>query len=584
MFYNTIIIDLDDTLYNYKTCHLIALKQVFLNLQEKTNNLISISELDEIYKNINNKLKIELQGTSSSHNKSIYFKQLLESIKINTNINDNIKNHEYLSLNYNYLLTINDLYWSVFYDNMVCNEGVKNFLEWNKQIGVKIGVLTDYETEYQIIKLEKLGLIKYIDIVVTSEEVGIEKPSVQMFQTILYKLKADVDTTIMIGDNFDKDILGALNLNMYSYWFQCGDKNHIENHIKEKNSLSYEEFNNFKYLHNKFENIHTELIKLKHISKYCGERFDLVQAGGGNTSIKVDNVMYIKASGYHLTQINERNGYVMINNVKLQEDINNNKVQDVNKYNIIGKKRGSIETYMHSILKKYTIHLHPIQINKILISKKCNEYIKIYFPNSLLIEYDTPGIKVCNKIKEVYNNEELIFLKNHGIILTTNNYEKIIPLLENTLNMFENILNINFDKYKFVNKISEKVNINYEFIAYLCEDKIVNDYLIRKKELFFENITFPDALIYCGIKILFINELDEIKDYFEKYGEYPKILVINNLIYIINVSLQKCKDTEDVLKGNLMVLDTEDMEKTYLKNEEICYLNNWDAEIYRKLI
>ena len=422
---------------------------------------------------------------------------------------------------------------------MVCNEGVKNFLEWNNQIGVKIGVLTDYETEYQIIKLEKLGLIKYIDIVVTSEEVGIEKPSVQMFQTILYKLKADVDTTIMIGDNFDKDILGALNLNMYSYWFQYGDKNHIENHIKEKNSLSYEEFNNFKYLHNKFENIHTELIKLKYISKYCGERFDLVQAGGGNTSIKVDNVMYIKASGYHLTQINERNGYVMINNVKLQEDINNNKVQDVNKYNIIGKKRGSIETYMHSILKKYTIHLHPIQINKILISKKCNEYIKTYFPNSLLIEYDTPGIKVCNKIKEVYNNEELIFLKNHGIILTTNNYEKIIPLLENTLNMFENTLNINFDKYKFVNKISEKVNINYESIAYLCEDKIVNDYLIRKKELFFENITFPDALIFCGIQILFINELDEIKDYFEKYGEYPKILVINNLIYIINVFTSK---------------------------------------------
>ena len=580
MFYNTIIIDLDDTLYNYQTCHKIALKQVFLNLQEKTNNLISISELDEIYKNINNKLKIELQGTSSSHNKSIYFKQLLESIKINTSIDDNIKNHEYLSLNYNYLSTINDLYWSVFYDNMVCNEGVKTFLEWNKQIGVKIGVLTDYETEYQIIKLKKLGLIKYIDIVVTSEEVGIEKPSVQMFQTILYKLKADVDTTIMIGDNFDKDIVGALNLNMYSYWFQYGDKNHI----KERNSLSYEEFNNFKYLHNKFENIHTELIKLKYISNYCGERFDLVQAGGGNTSIKVDDVMYIKASGYHLTQINEQNGYVMINNNKLQEDIMNNTIQDVNKYNIIGKKRGSIETYMHSILKKYTIHLHPIQINKILISKKCNEYIKTHFPNSLLIEYDTPGIKVCNKIREVYNNEELIFLKNHGIILTTNNYEKIIPLLENTLNIFENILNINFDKYKYVNQISQKVNTNYENITYLCEDKIVNDYLINKKELFMEKITFPDALIFCGLNILFMNTLDEIKYYFEKYSEYPKILVINNLIYIINISLQKCKDTEDVLKGNLIILDTDDTEKTYLTNEEIWYLNNWDAEKYRKFI
>ena len=32
-----------------------------------------------------------------------------------------------------------------------------------------------------------------------------------------------------------------------------------------------------------------------------------------------------------------------------------------------------------------------------------------------------------------------------------------------------------------------------------------------------------------------------------------------------------------------MILDTI-MEKTYLKNEEICYLNNWDDEKYRKVI
>ena len=143
MFYKTIIIDLDDTLYNYQCCHLIALNKVFFNLQEKTNNLISMTELNELYKNINDKLKIELQGTSSSHNKSIYFKQMLESITINGK-----------QINYEYLSFINDLYWSVFYDNMECNEGVKEFLEWNKQMGIKIGVLTDYETEYQIIKLE----------------------------------------------------------------------------------------------------------------------------------------------------------------------------------------------------------------------------------------------------------------------------------------------------------------------------------------------------------------------------------------------------------------------------------------------
>ena len=114
-------------------------------------------------------------------------------------------------------------------------------------------------------------------------------------------------------------------------------------------------------------------------------------------------------------------------------------------------------------------------------------------------------------------------------------------------------------------------------------DKTINEYLQNNKKLFQEKITFPDALIFCGLSVLFIKELKELDNYFKKYGEYPKVIVINDLVYIINISLQKCKDTEDVLKGNLMIIDS-DMEKTYLTNEEICYLNNWDAEKYRKTI
>ena len=63
-----------------------------------------------------------------------------------------------------------------------------------------------------------------------------------------------------------------------------------------------------------------------------------------------------------------------------------------------------------------------------LISKKCNEFITEFFPNSLLIEYDTPGINVCNKIMNVYNNEEIIFLINHGIIVTTDDYDTLISI------------------------------------------------------------------------------------------------------------------------------------------------------------
>jgi FMN phosphatase YigB (HAD superfamily)/ribulose-5-phosphate 4-epimerase/fuculose-1-phosphate aldolase len=550
MFYKGIIFDLDNTLYDYELCHRRAINEVFNYLIKKKLSL-NIEYIVYEYENISKNLKYELGYTASSHNKSIYFKQLLEKININLSC----------------FSIINNLYWETFYDNMIFFDGVYDFIKWNKINGIKIGLLTDYETEYQIIKLEKLGLLEYIDYIVTSEEVGIEKPSSKIFITLLEKMKLTSSDVIMIGDNYEKDIKGASNLNIISYWF---NKNNSE-------------FNNFIDLHSNFKAIQEELILLKKISKYCGERFDLVQAGGGNTSVKINDLMFIKASGYNLTNIDEKNGYTVINNKMLLEDINANITKDVIEYNFIGNKRGSIETFMHSILKKYTVHLHPIQINRILVSNKAIEIINEVYPDSLIIDYLTPGIKVCNKIKEKYNGENIIFLLNHGIIVTCDDIDQVYRILNDVLIKFESYQQINFDKYKHTNIISKVVNrgFNLSNVSYLCEDEVINKYFTQNMDLFKQNISFPDALIYCGVKNLF--GLENIDEYKKSFSEPPKIIIENGLIFINSHSLTKCKEIEDVFKSNLIILDS-NFKKNYLSADEICFLNNWDAEKYRKLL
>ena len=198
----------------------------------------------------------------------------------------------------------------------------------------------------------------------TSEEIGKEKPSSYMFLTALNKLDGKPEDCIVIGDNYNKDIVGAKNLNICNFLFNKNEKN--DKYI----------FNSWHYLHSKFIEMYKNIKELEYISKYCGERFDLTQAVGGITSVKYDNFMFIKASGFHLTQINKNNGYVTIDNELLEKDVRKKKTKTIFEYNVLGKLRGSIETYMHSILKKYTIHLHPIQVNKILISKNSDEFIK----------------------------------------------------------------------------------------------------------------------------------------------------------------------------------------------------------------
>lgn len=557
MFYKGIIFDLDNTLYDYDKCHKISLENVFqfINNDEKYD----LDYIQKSYDDICTRLKNEVKNTASSHNKGIYFKHLLE----------------YLKMDYSLLSTMNSVYWDYFYNNIECFEGVKDFIIWNKQHGKKIGILTDYETEYQIVKLEKLGLLEYVDVVVTSEEVGIEKPSIQMFQTILSKMNLTTGEVIMIGDNYEKDIIGATNAEILAFWFHT-------NNIKTK---KYVEFNSFLKLYTMFDEINDELIKLEAMSKYSGERFDLVQAGGGNSSVKVGDWMFIKASGYNLTNVCVNSGYVVIDNSQLKTDIRNQKTKDVIHYNVLGKKRGSIETYMHSILKKYTLHLHPIQVNRILVSKEAEKIIQQIYPNSLVIDYLTPGIKISNEINKGYRNENVIFLINHGLIITCDDYDGVNTHLNNVLDAFEIYQGVDFEEYKFTNVISKEINtmFNINNVSYLCEDRIIRSYLINKRELFKERVTFPDELIYCGVEIMFGFETWIIEDFKSKYGESPKIIVFNDTVYITSHSINKCKEIEEVLKSKLMILDS-DYKKNYLSVDEICFLNNWDAEKYRRLL
>jgi len=559
MFYKGIIFDLDNTIYNYDSSHKKALHETFLYIIKNSNIEHKIEEVKEIYEAVSKKIKYELSNTASSHNKGIYFKQLLEHLQMQ------------LAL----LPVLNEIYWDTFYNTMECFVGIKEFISWNKKNGIKIGILTDYETEYQVHKLIKLDLIQYCDIIVTSEEVGIEKPSSQMFQTILRKLNLSSDEVIMIGDNFDKDIAGALNMNILSYWF----------HEKNEKSQKYIEFDSFTNLHNEFMEIYVELVKLKQLSKFAGERFDLVQAGGGNSSVKVGEWMFIKASGVNMANVDTKNGYVPLNNKRLLNDIKQNCTKDVTKYNVFGNKRASIETFMHATLKKYTLHLHPIQVNRLLITKQAKIIVTQLFPEALVIDYLTPGIQICNEIVSKYNGENLLFLINHGIIVTSDSFAEIFEIVNKVITKFEKKQNMNYNKYKYTNILSNHINSHFDIdnVSYLSENYVIANYLLNNKPLFNEKITFPDALIYCGIKIIFINNLADINSYYEDYGELPKIIIINNNVYINSISLGKCRDIEEVLLSNLIVLDS-NIEKNYLSNDEICFLNNWDAEKYRKML
>ena len=559
MFYKAILFDLDDTLYSYQDCHNQALISVKEYLKQNYN--IDPDEFDWFYLYISNNLKLNLNMTASSHNRMIYFKKLCQKFKIS----DELK--------------LNSIYWDIFFKTMKPFENVVEFLKWNKSINIKIGIITNFQTEYQIKKLEKLNIYNLIDNLITSEEVGIEKPHEFIFDYALNEMKVKPQETIIIGDSLMNDINPANKLNIYGFLLQSDMYL-----IKKKYTI----FNNYNHLLYIFTEIQFKLTQFQKICIFCGERFDLVQAGGGNISFKFNDLLFIKSSGCNLSSVSDISNYSILLNNKIHFDILNSKVDsNFNKYSIINSNRPSIETYMHCILKNYIVHLHPIAINNILIRTDAQEIISKLYPNSLFIKYEQPGLNLCNQIikHKNYKNYKVIFLQNHGVVYNSDNIKDIYDLIDTTCKIAEEFIKLNLDKYKFVNVISHLYNqiVDKLHISYLSEDSIIQNYLINKPNLFNLESTFPDVVVYCGVSILNISNLEfkNLNNYYLKYHELPKIIILKNNIYIIAHSLNKCREIESVLKANLLILDSTS-EKKLLSTKEICNLKNWDAEKYRQ--
>ena len=78
-----------------------------------------------------------------------------------------------------------------------------------KSKGYKVGLITNGKEFKQWEKLIRLGLYPFFDEIVTSESVGVEKPDAKIYQIAMDRLNVTKGTSIMVGNNFDVDIMGG---------------------------------------------------------------------------------------------------------------------------------------------------------------------------------------------------------------------------------------------------------------------------------------------------------------------------------------------------------------------------------------
>ena len=343
-----------------------------------------------------------------------------------------------------------------------------------------------------------------------------------------------------------------------------------------------------------------EIKNLIKLSKYAGMREDIIQAGGGNTSVKInDETMFIKSSGYQLSEMEENVGYSKVNYKKIIDyfknhlEIKRSDEKELLENTLIEGKRPSIETFLHSITEKYTLHTHPLLINVFTSRKNGMKELKSMFSDSLIIDYQTPGIFLAkeffNKFLKLENPQKanIVFLKNHGLIVSGKSMDEVIELHESILETLENKLKVNMRAHRNSTFLFKKLESFIENnIIYLCENSRIKNFIENNSIKDINYCFSPDSLIYCNKKILILNKDDDmlevVKNHSLKYGNF-NVVYFENEIYIIAPNVKKAKEIESVLSFNLQVLKlNKNDEMDFLTEEEQNFLLNWDSEKYRK--
>jgi len=366
----------------------------------------------------------------------------------------------------------------------------------------------------------------------------------------------------------------------------------------------------------------TKLDTLISISRHYGSNPTYVLAGGGNTSFKNSEELFIKASGISLSTI-DQDGFVCMSREKLgymeekeySENVADREEEVKNDlYGAIvnpGNLRPSVETSLHNLIRySYVVHTHPTTVNALMCAKNAKEEVERRFGSeALYMEYTDPGYILFSKLKVLIENHEqtygncpkIIFLQNHGIFVGANSIQEIKAMydsIESRIRMDRDLSLPDSQPKEHESALSKMIAGHYserslisrsfssELISHFTESKDQNQKISRPFT--------PDIIVYCKSKYLFLESgstEEEVKkmlaDFESDNGYYPKVIIEEKQGLIIVEESEKAVNTAmevfmDMMK--ISYLSEQFGGPGFMSDEQIAFIDNWEVENYRRSV
>ncbi|MEA4937682.1 MAG: SDR family NAD(P)-dependent oxidoreductase [Paludibacter sp.] len=363
------------------------------------------------------------------------------------------------------------------------------------------------------------------------------------------------------------------------------------------------------------------------ISRYYGSDNSFVIAGGGNTSYKNKEKLWVKASGSSLAAITEE-GFAVLDRDKLsrmsekvyscdaserEEQVKN----DLADTTLTKGKRPSVETSMHNVIGfSYVVHLHPTLVNGLMCAQDAEKILfSLFGEKNVYIPYIDPGYvlfkKVEEKIKEYrakFNGEpQVIWLQNHGIFVAADSVEEIKVIYADIIEKLERAVVIKLPLGE--RPFCSCTELLLPGLRMMLSKEGLKTLKVRKNNLikFFydtekEQQTIirpftPDAIVYCKSNYIILNEEEPeevlkeaekiIPAFIKKFGYSPKVLLIKGIgLVAVGDNARQCDIILDVFEDAMKIAF---LAKSFggshsMTQEQIDFIDNWEVENYRRSV
>jgi len=370
-----------------------------------------------------------------------------------------------------------------------------------------------------------------------------------------------------------------------------------------------------------------EIQQLIEISQFYGRDSRFVIAGGGNTSYKNAEKIWVKASGSSLAAITEE-GFAVLDRAKL--NLISDKVYSTNaaereeqvKNDLAGAtitkgKRPSVETSMHNVIDfAFVVHMHPTLVNGLMCAKNAQADLqKLFGAKTLYIEYTDPGYVLFKKVEDAikaFRAEDgaepaVIWLQNHGIFVAANSIEEVKVLYTKVLDTLEKAV-------KFPVPSEERATCScteqiLPGIRMLLSKKGLKILKVRKNALvkhFYDTEEAqakiakpftPDAIVYCKSNYIFLNDEEpeavlaeaakQIPAFTAKFGYQPKVILIKGIgLVAVGDNAAQCDIILDVFEDAMKIAYySESFGGPHpMTQAQIDFIDNWEVENYRRSV